>query len=73
MRRFVRERETLFAALDADLAVRTAHPAWLVERLQEAWGERTAALLSALAEMEARLEAANATVLAISASSEATE
>lgn len=34
--------------------------------------ERTAALLSALAEMEARLEAANATVLAISASSDAT-
>ena len=50
MRRFVRERETLFAALDADLAVRTAHPAWLVERLQEAWGERTAALLEALDE-----------------------
>lgn len=33
--------------------------------------ERTAALLSALAGMEARLEAANATVLAISASSDA--
>lgn len=34
--------------------------------------DRTAALLRALAEMEARLEAANATVLAISASSDAT-
>jgi len=46
----VRERETLFAALDADLAVRTAHPAWLVEHLQQAWGDRTVALLEALDE-----------------------
>ena len=48
LRRFVRERGELFAALDADPAVRTAHPAWLVERLQRAWGERTPALLEAL-------------------------
>ena len=48
MRRFVRERAALFAALDADLAVRTAHPAWFVERLQAAWGERAPAMLEAL-------------------------
>jgi 16S rRNA (cytosine967-C5)-methyltransferase len=48
MRRFVRERAALFADLDTDLAVRTAHPAWLVERLQAAWGERAPALLEAL-------------------------
>jgi 16S rRNA (cytosine967-C5)-methyltransferase len=47
MRRFVREREALFAALDEDLAVRTAHPAWFVERLQAAWGERAPAILEA--------------------------
>jgi 16S rRNA (cytosine967-C5)-methyltransferase len=47
MRRFVRERAALFAALDADLAVRTAHPAWFVERLQAAWGERAPAMLEA--------------------------
>jgi 16S rRNA (cytosine967-C5)-methyltransferase len=48
MRRFVREREALFAALDTDLAVRTAHPVWFVERLQAAWGERAPAMLEAL-------------------------
>jgi 16S rRNA (cytosine967-C5)-methyltransferase len=47
MRRFVREREALFAALDTDLAVRTAHPAWFVERLQAAWGDRVPAMLEA--------------------------
>lgn len=48
MRRFVRERGALFAALDADPAIRTAHPAWLVERLQAAWGDRTPGVLEAL-------------------------
>jgi 16S rRNA (cytosine967-C5)-methyltransferase len=47
MRRFVRERGAVFADLDTDLGVRTAHPAWLVDRLQAAWGERTPALLEA--------------------------
>jgi 16S rRNA (cytosine967-C5)-methyltransferase len=37
LRRFVRERQALLAAGDADPAVRAAHPAWLVEALAEAW------------------------------------
>jgi 16S rRNA (cytosine967-C5)-methyltransferase len=34
LRRFQRERATLLARVDADLAVRTSHPAWLVEMLE---------------------------------------
>ena len=34
LRRFQREREVLLAAVDTDAAVRTAHPAWFVERLR---------------------------------------
>ena len=34
LRRFQREREAILAAVDADLAARTAHPRWLVEALQ---------------------------------------
>ncbi len=34
LRRFQRERDALLAAVDADLAVRTAHPAWFVECVQ---------------------------------------
>ena len=33
LRRFQREREALLAAVEPDLAVRTAHPRWLVEAL----------------------------------------
>ena len=40
LRRFVRERGALFARLDRTLATRTAHPSWLVERLQQAWPKR---------------------------------
>jgi len=34
LRRFQRERGALLAAVDADLAVRTAHPGWFVECIQ---------------------------------------
>ncbi|MDE2050210.1 MAG: 16S rRNA (cytosine(967)-C(5))-methyltransferase RsmB [Gammaproteobacteria bacterium] len=37
LRRFVRERQALLAGADADLAVRTAHPRWLVQALADAW------------------------------------
>jgi 16S rRNA (cytosine967-C5)-methyltransferase len=37
LRRFVAERATLFARLEASLPVRTAHPAWLAERIRAAW------------------------------------
>lgn len=47
LRRFVRERAVLLAATDADLATRTAHPPWLVQRLLEAWPAQCEALLEA--------------------------
>jgi 16S rRNA (cytosine967-C5)-methyltransferase len=47
LRRFQREREALLAAVDADLAVRTAHPRWLVEVLRREHGERAEAILAA--------------------------
>lgn len=34
LRRFQREQQMLLAAVDGDLAVHTAHPAWLVEHLR---------------------------------------
>lgn len=49
LRRFVRERAQRLAEVDRDVAARHAHPAWLVERLQQAWP----------AEVESILEAAN--------------
>ncbi len=47
LRRFQREREALLAGIDADLAVRTAHPRWLVETLRREHGERAEAILEA--------------------------
>jgi len=47
MRRFVAQRVELFAAVDAELAQRHAHPAWLVDALVDAWGESGAAILIA--------------------------
>ena len=47
MRRFVREREALFAGVDADTAARTAHPVWLVEALSKAWPLQLESLLAA--------------------------
>lgn len=47
LRRFVRERETLLPGEEADPALRSAHPAWLVEALVEAWPEHYARILQA--------------------------
>ena len=47
LRRFLREREPLLARSDAALPARTAHPAWLVERIAAAWPEERDAILAA--------------------------
>ena len=47
LRRLLAGRQALFARLDADLATRTAHPRWLVEKLKDAWPERLGAILEA--------------------------
>ncbi len=47
LRRFVAERGARLADGDADLARRSAHPAWLVERLAAAWPEQCEAILAA--------------------------
>lgn len=40
LRRFQRERAALEAELDGDEVAASAHPRWLLERLQEAWPEQ---------------------------------
>ena len=47
LRRYVGERAMLLERIDAELAVRTAHPAWLVERICRAWGDEAPRLLEA--------------------------
>jgi 16S rRNA (cytosine967-C5)-methyltransferase len=47
LRRYLREREALLAQLDADVATRSAHPAWLVSALQAAWPAHFERLLEA--------------------------
>jgi 16S rRNA (cytosine967-C5)-methyltransferase len=47
LRRFVLERAGLFARLDENLAVATAHPAWLAEAIVEAWPQEARAILEA--------------------------
>lgn len=47
LRRFQRERDALLARVDTDLAVRSAHPRWLVEALRREQGARTEAILDA--------------------------
>ena len=47
LRRFVRERQALLRGVDADPAVRSAHPGWLVEALAEAWPEHCQRILEA--------------------------
>ena len=47
LRRFVRERPQLLAAVDQDIAVRHAHPAWLVEALRAAWPTQLESILEA--------------------------
>lgn len=47
LRRFQRERDALLAAVDADLALRTAHPPWLVEMLRRERPQDAVAILEA--------------------------
>ena len=47
LRRFVREREALVPGVDADPALATAHPAWLVKALADAWPEHYGSILEA--------------------------
>lgn len=46
-RRCQREQTQLLAQIDRDLAVRTAHPRWLVEKLRKDWGDRANDILDA--------------------------
>jgi len=47
LRRFQRERDVLLAAVDSDLAARTAHPRWLVEQLLRERPTEAVAILEA--------------------------
>jgi len=47
LRRFVAQRAELLGVVDADLAARHAHPRWLVEAMQAAWGARAETMLAA--------------------------
>lgn len=47
LRRCQRERTQLLPQIDRDLAIRTAHPRWLVEQLRKDWGTRADAILDA--------------------------
>ncbi len=47
LRRFVRERESLLAAVDADTATRHAHAEWFVKSVSSAWPEAAEAIFIA--------------------------
>ncbi|MEO7773171.1 MAG: 16S rRNA (cytosine(967)-C(5))-methyltransferase RsmB [Steroidobacteraceae bacterium] len=47
LRRMLRERVELFAAVDRSRAAATAHPNWFINTVQAAWGQRSEALLAA--------------------------
>lgn len=47
LRRCLREQAVLTRAIDADLAIRTAHPAWLVEQLASDWPNEHLTILDA--------------------------
>ena len=47
LRRCQREHAKLLPQIDRDLAVRTAHPRWLVEKLRKDWGDRADDILDA--------------------------
>ncbi|HYL01868.1 MAG TPA: 16S rRNA (cytosine(967)-C(5))-methyltransferase RsmB, partial [Steroidobacteraceae bacterium] len=47
LRRYLAEHAALLKRVDQDLARRTAHPAWLVERLSAVWGDSSQAILTA--------------------------
>ncbi len=47
LRAFQRTAAVLLAEVDRDITARTAHPAWLLDRLQQAWPDHWQALLDA--------------------------
>jgi len=47
LRKFVTERGALLERVDTELAARTAHPAWLVARIEAAWPEACETVLAA--------------------------
>jgi len=47
LRRCQREAQTIAAQADASLAIRTAHPVWLVDQLQQDWPQQIEAILNA--------------------------
>ena len=47
LRRCQREHAQLLPKIDRDLAVRTAHPRWLVEKLRKDWGDQANDILDA--------------------------
>ena len=47
LRRYVRERGTLEAQLDADVLTRSAHPRWLIETITRDWPQQAEAILAA--------------------------
>ncbi|MEJ0036362.1 MAG: 16S rRNA (cytosine(967)-C(5))-methyltransferase RsmB [Gammaproteobacteria bacterium] len=47
LRRFTREKAELLKRVDESLAVRTAHPPWLVDEIQAAWPWRAESILMA--------------------------
>jgi len=47
LRRFLRERDALEAQADAVLSVQYSHPSWLVEKLQNDWGDELTTILNA--------------------------
>jgi 16S rRNA (cytosine967-C5)-methyltransferase len=47
LRRCQREQAQLLLEIDRDLAVRTAHPRWLVEKLRKDWREHASEILDA--------------------------
>ena len=47
LRRYLAEHAVLLARVDKELAARTAHPAWLVDRLSAVWAESCPAMLAA--------------------------
>jgi 16S rRNA (cytosine967-C5)-methyltransferase len=47
LRRYLTEHAALLKRVDEDLPGRSAHPAWLVERVGAAWGESCAGILEA--------------------------
>ena len=47
LRAYLSQHGALLERIDADLATRTAHPRWLVERIGAAWGDQARAVLEA--------------------------